>query len=189
MLGPQLLDKLVTGLYLFHADCRFCQGTFELPLGCCGIQLFHRDRPAGEDRYRVVGDLDESTFQEKTFELVSRAQTQFPGAEPSDHRRVVGQDAHLSINKRYHDRFNDGFDRGLLGGHNNAIYLAHYLSILRHRLCLFLCLLDGTDVHERLLGQVIPLAITEFFKAADGIFQRCDFPGFACEYLGNQEGL
>src|SRR5262249_6939679 len=63
------------------------------------------------------------------------------------------------------------------------------MSLLLLFLGLFFGLLDRADVHERALGQVVPLAVGDFFEAADRFGQRRDLPLLAREHFGNQEWL
>src|SRR3954454_9703440 len=48
-------------------------------------------------------------------------------------------------------------------------------------------LLDGADVHERLVGQVVPLAVAQLVEGADGVRQRDVDAGDAVELLGDAE--
>src|SRR5262245_35093996 len=59
----------------------------------------------------------------------------------------------------------------------------------RHALGLLGGLLDGADVHERALGQVVPLAVAQLLEAADGVRQRRDLAGAVGERLGDDERL
>ena len=54
---------------------------------------------------------------------------------------------------------------------------------------MFFGLLDHTDVHEGLLGQVVPFAVADFFEAADGVSKWCNLTSFASEYLCHKEWL
>ena len=50
-------------------------------------------------------------------------------------------------------------------------------------------LLDGADVHERLVGQVVPLAVAELVEGADGVRARDVDAREAGELLGDEERL
>ena len=50
-------------------------------------------------------------------------------------------------------------------------------------------LLDRTHVHESVFRQVIPLAVADFFEAANRVFQRGDFTWLAGEDFGHEERL
>ena len=72
---------------------------------------------------------------------------------------------------------------------------------LRLRLCVrfFLLLLgflplgfglfDRADVHERVFRQVVPLAVADFFEAADRFGERRDLARLAGEHFGHEERL
>ena len=54
---------------------------------------------------------------------------------------------------------------------------------------LLLGLLDDADVHERRLGEVVPLALAQLLEAADGLLDRRDVALLAGERLGDDERL
>src|SRR5262249_13733612 len=60
---------------------------------------------------------------------------------------------------------------------------------LRHLLRLFCRLLDAADVHERLLGQMVPFAVAQLLEAADRVLHRRHLAGPVREGLGHQERL
>src|SRR6266511_5360370 len=57
------------------------------------------------------------------------------------------------------------------------------------RFGLLRCFFDGADVHESLLGQVVPLALEQLFEAAHGVGHGDVLAGGAGKHLGNKEGL
>src|SRR6185295_12025877 len=66
--------------------------------------------------------------------------------------------------------------------------LATLLSF-RQLLGLGVRLLDGADVHERLIRQVVPLAFAQLVEGADGVLARGVVAGEAGELLGDVERL
>ena len=50
-------------------------------------------------------------------------------------------------------------------------------------------LFDRTNIHERVLWQVIPLTVAQFFEAADGVFERGEFTLFTGKHFCNKERL
>jgi len=60
---------------------------------------------------------------------------------------------------------------------------------LRHPLGLLLGLLDDADIHKGVFRQVVPLAVADFFKAADGVVEFRDLAGLTGENLGHEERL
>src|ERR1700709_1245682 len=63
----------------------------------------------------------------------------------------------------------------------SGLALGGQLLRLRRRL------LDGADVHEGLVGEVIPLAVAQLLEGADGVGPRLVDPGVAGELLGDVE--
>src|SRR4051812_2941889 len=71
-----------------------------------------------------------------------------------------------------------------------------WVSAMGSELLLFLrllplsfSLLDDTDVHEGVLGEVVPFAIADFFEAANRLSNRRDFASFSGEHFRHQERL
>src|SRR6266480_2535467 len=67
--------------------------------------------------------------------------------------------------------------------------LAMIPGTLLQRLCLFDGLFDAADHVERLLRQMIELAVDDGFEAADRVLERDEFSRRAGEYLGDEERL
>ena len=65
----------------------------------------------------------------------------------------------------------------------------YWLRLLGQFFCLFFGLIDRTNVHERVFRQVIPLAVTQLFKAANGVFQRSDLTRLAGKHFRDQKRL
>src|SRR4029077_12648893 len=61
--------------------------------------------------------------------------------------------------------------------------------LLRHLLGLGRRLFDRPDVHERLVREVVPLAVAQLLEGADRVLARAVDAGPAGELLGDEEGL
>src|SRR5690606_13222957 len=110
-------------------------------------------------------------------------------------RSVAGQDAHVAQRAGGHQRFNAAGEDPRLGagdftvhGHNHLL-LPLGSGLLGHLGGAFDGFFDAANHVERLLGQVVVLAVQDRLEAGEGIFQRNVLAGCAGEYFGNREGL
>jgi hypothetical protein len=65
----------------------------------------------------------------------------------------------------------------------------HHVLGRCHLLGLFRGLLDRADVHEGLFGEMVPLAVADFFEAPNGIAKGRDLAGLARKDFGHQKRL
>ena len=71
----------------------------------------------------------------------------------------------------------------------NSSFVIRHSSFFLRLLPLGFGLLDGADVHEGVFRQVVPLAVADFFEAADRFGQRRDLARLAGEHFGHEERL
>ena len=188
-LGQRLFAVLVRFVGLGSLTGRFAK----LLLRFVFVELVFRNRPAGEHRDDIVVDLDKAAVDIVDVGLVAELDPHFAVTEPADHRSVARGDADFAVVERQRHEVGLRLEGRLLGRNDDERDLGHaglvFLGLGFHLLGLFLGLFDDSNVHERLLRQVIPFTVTEFLEAADRVFERRDFARLAGEDLGHQKRL
>src|SRR5262249_52628998 len=109
-------------------------------------------------------------------------------AEPADERRPPGQDAQFTVVHRHGDEVDRLVEHGAFGGDYSAFQWSRHV-LPRGLLRLLGGLFDATDVHERVLRQVIPFAVAELFEAPNRVRERRDFARFVGKRFGDDERL
>ena len=145
----------------------------------------------------LFAHLGEAAVDEEPARLLAVADAQLAVAEPADERAPAGQHAQLAVVHRQGDEIDGLVEHRPLGRDDDALQrfvqwdrvAMTYFASLAMRFACFGRFLDAADVHERLLGQVVPLAVAQFLEAADRLGQRRHLALLAGERLGHDERL
>ena len=160
--------------------------------------LIRNRRFLGQNRQPVGNHFGKATRHVKDVLLGIRFDAKSSIPESAQQRRAVEQDTDLAVVGRQRDKRRVALEYRPFWGDNSAaegLFAGHaYLLSVGLSLALQLCgpllgILDRADIHEGLIGQMVPLALAQLLERLDGVL-----PGYVDarnigELLGGEECL